>query len=63
MKVSAKLAKETPTCPCGGYVDAGDKLETIDGTCKDRPAWWVACPDCGKALGHAHIRTAMEVRK
>lgn len=54
MKITKEMAEATPVCACGGYVEAGDTLKTVAGTCNDRPAWWVECPDCGNALGNAH---------
>jgi len=53
MKITKALADATPACACRGYVEAGDTLETVDGTCGIAPAWWVACPDCGSAIGPA----------
>lgn len=53
MKVTKELAEKTPACACRGYVEQGEKLETVDGQDGMSRAWWVACPDCGSALGHA----------
>lgn len=53
MKVTKELAEVTPACNCRGYIETGDKLEIIDGTCGNARAWWVACPDCGRAIGSA----------
>lgn len=54
MKITKQLADETPVCACRGYVEAGEALQTVIGTDNGQPAWWVACPDCGSALGSAH---------
>jgi hypothetical protein len=62
MRVTLELAERTPACACGGYIDAGERLDTVDGVCGTAPAWWVACPDCGRALGPARrypIRQAL----
>jgi hypothetical protein len=53
MKVSKMLAKITPVCNCRGYIEEGQTLYTVHGTCSDRPTWWVACPDCRNTLGQA----------
>lgn len=66
MKITKALAQATPACACGGYIEAGDDLRGVDGTCNDRPAWWVECPDCGNALGPARrypIKDALKILK
>ena len=51
--VTKALAATTPVCACRGYLTPGARLGVVWGTCDDQPAWWVACPDCGSALGQA----------
>lgn len=53
MRITTTLAKATPACACGGYIEAGDTLGIVEGTWSDLPAWWVECPDCGNAIGLA----------
>lgn len=53
MKISRMLANITPVCACRGYVEAGHTLKIVAGRSGERKAWWVACPDCGNALGRA----------
>lgn len=53
MRISHMLANITPVCPCRGYIEAGHQLRTVAGSVGNTPAWWVACPDCGNALGQA----------
>lgn len=50
MKITKKIAAETPTCKCGGYLEEGDITHLIHGTYEDRPARWYPCPDCDSAL-------------
>ena len=54
MKATRSLVDQTPACNCRGAIDTGDIISTVHGTCGGEPAWWVACPDCGRNIGAAH---------
>lgn len=51
MKISKMLANITPACNCRGYIEEGQRLETVRGQASGQPQWWVTCPDCGTSLG------------
>lgn len=60
IKVSASLSAMLPRCACGSVYCAGDTLQYIDG-CRDvEEGSWVACPDCGSAIGTFGLRGEVE---